>query len=426
MVFIIFNFTKFSEEGKNHILSNYNTGAVSKLTSEETVMFVMFEFSETGRKRVADYLMSLDYPENTAKSIVEEFEKKITRDGWARETFPPSAGKPAEAVYFNITSDCNLSCVYCYKGGVKKNEYMDPSNALVFLSSIEKVNPKCNIIITGGEPFLHPELFKLLDLIRQKGFTCSILTNATLINDACVEKLKEYDNLTNIQVSIDGITEATHKMTRGNSYAKTMKGINAIIKSNLNYSLAPTIHDKNLSEVYDIAHFAFSNNGGFTPNNLRNFPGSDSNGFSLSNSNLTSILEEVEGKLVKEFGEDYYQFRKRGFIVKDCDRNNFICGMAHSLFEIDFNGDVYPCHLLHTHELKLGNLLVESLEDIIEKVEQSGLRKFTYEIEKCSKCQFMSTCGGGCKAGAYYENGRLDTVDPLCEVLYDNQLKVLK
>ncbi len=424
-MFVIFNFTKFSEDGKNFILSNYNTGAVSRLTRDETVLFTLFDFNDSGRKRAADYLLGLDYPENEVSIILKKFEAKIIKDGWTREAFPESAGKPAEAVYFNITSDCNLSCAYCYKGSIKRNEYMNPDDTIMFLNCIEKVNPDCNIIITGGEPFLHPDIFTILDLIKKRGFKCSILTNATLIDEDCTEKLKTYDNLSNIQVSIDGITEATHKMTRGNSFTKTIKGIEAIIKSNLNYSLAPTIHDKNLSEIYDIAHFAFSNNGGFTPNNLRNFPGTNNNNFSLSNSNLTSILEEVECKLIEEFGEDYYQFRKRGFIVKDCDRNNFICGMAHSLFEIDFNGDVYPCHLLHTNELKLGNLLVESLEDIIERVEQSGLRKFTYEIEKCSKCHFMSTCGGGCKAGAYYESGRLDAIDPLCEVLYDNQLKVL-
>jgi radical SAM protein with 4Fe4S-binding SPASM domain len=102
---------------------------------------------------------------------------------------------------------------------------------------------------------------------------------------------------------------------------------------------------------------------------------------------------------------------------------NFICGMAYSLVDLDWNGDVYPCHLSKGPELVLGNLFVEDFDAIFRRVRERGIRVESHEIPKCSHCKFVSTCGGGCRAGAWFAHGSLAREDGLCDLNYNSKLQ---
>jgi MoaA/NifB/PqqE/SkfB family radical SAM enzyme len=213
----------------------------------------------------------------------------------------------------------------------KTKNNMSINDAEFIIDKIKEINKNCVIIITGGEPFLHPGIFRILDYISKRELTFTVLTNGILISDDISQKLKEYKNLINIQISLDGFKKETHALTRGNTFDSVMRGIKNIIKHKLPFSLAPTIHNRNLDEIYDIAEFAFSNEGGFTPNNLRDFNKDDFDLY-LSNENLTRIINDVEKRLKKKFSKDYLRLKRKGFKVLDCNRDHFICGMGYSLF----------------------------------------------------------------------------------------------
>jgi len=102
--------------------------------------------------------------------------------------------------------------------------------------------------------------------------------------------------------------------------------------------------------------------------------------------------------------------------------STFICGMAHALMDIDWNGDVYPCHLSKGPDLRIGNIFQEDFDAIFRRVEAKGIRVKSHEIEKCSGCKFTSTCAGGCRAGAWFTYGTLEHADDSCDVHYDAYL----
>jgi radical SAM protein with 4Fe4S-binding SPASM domain len=292
---------------------------------------------------------------------------------------------------------------------------------------IKEINPDCRIIITGGEPFLNKKILNFCNFIEKQKMSFSILTNGSLIDDHTASVLSDFSNLINVQVSIDGISEEIHNLTRGKTYNKTMNGINTIIKRHVPFSLAPTMHDRNLEEMKAIACYAFENDGGFTPNNLRNFSHCTLDGFSLSDKNFLKTMNEVENHLKAKFkAEKLIEQKLRTFINKETNRDHFICGVACDVFDINWNGDVYPCHLLRDEKLVLGNFLQDDIQPIVLKIDELKIRKKTFEIEKCKSCHFMSLCGGGCKAAAYYRYGSFKNEDPLCAVLYENELNHLK
>jgi len=51
-----------------------------------------------------------------------------------------------------------------------------------------------------------------------------------------------------------------------------LKGIHNLIRYEVPFAIAPTIHEGNLHEINDIVRFAYGNGGFFASNHLRKFP----------------------------------------------------------------------------------------------------------------------------------------------------------
>ncbi|MEW6408207.1 MAG: SPASM domain-containing protein [Patescibacteria group bacterium] len=96
------------------------------------------------------------------------------------------------------------------------------------------------------------------------------------------------------------------------------------------------------------------------------------------------------------------------------------CGCGVTMVSVDCYGNVFPCHLLHATNLKIGNLIDN--RDLISLIKKSPVaEKFlrrTVEYRKCHGCRVEYFCKGGCLArtSAYYiakENPWLEK-DPFC------------
>ena len=90
-------------------------------------------------------------------------------------------------VYLEITNVCNLRCSFC-PGTRRKPKFM---SAEEFSALTEKLRGHTRFLYFHlmGEPLLHPELGRLLDIAHAKGFRVIITTNGTLIKDRAEELL---------------------------------------------------------------------------------------------------------------------------------------------------------------------------------------------------------------------------------------------
>ena len=88
--------------------------------------------------------------------------------------------KKFKKVYVEITNQCNLKCDFCPQTN-RKPEFMSRE---MFSDILDQIKPHTEYIYlhVKGEPLLHPELDKLLDISYEKGFKVNITTNGTLIN----------------------------------------------------------------------------------------------------------------------------------------------------------------------------------------------------------------------------------------------------
>lgn len=97
------------------------------------------------------------------------------------EFIKPSEQFDLKGFYLEITSKCNLRCLHCYnESGILKNEI----SFELFKRLIDEFDEKPDITFSGGEPLLHPDIWKMLEYAQDKINNDSVLiTNATLITD---------------------------------------------------------------------------------------------------------------------------------------------------------------------------------------------------------------------------------------------------
>ena len=83
--------------------------------------------------------------------------------------------------YIEITNICNLSCDFCPKTK-RAAEFMELETFNEILEQIKQFTDYIYFHVKG-EPLLHPEIDKFLDLSYEKGFMVNITTNGTLIKE---------------------------------------------------------------------------------------------------------------------------------------------------------------------------------------------------------------------------------------------------
>jgi MoaA/NifB/PqqE/SkfB family radical SAM enzyme len=97
---------------------------------------------------------------------------------------------------------CNLSCAYC-------NEYDDYSKPVPLEEMYRRFDKLARlgttaIIISGGEPLLHPDIEKIIARIRYRGMLAAMISNCYLLTREKIRRLNEA-GLEYLQVSIDNV-----------------------------------------------------------------------------------------------------------------------------------------------------------------------------------------------------------------------------
>ena len=97
---------------------------------------------------------------------------------------------------------CNLACAYC-------NEYDDHSKPVPRDEMLARIDHLARlgttlIVISGGEPLLHPELDDIIARIRRRGMMAAMITNGYLLTAERIQRLNAA-GLEHLQISIDNV-----------------------------------------------------------------------------------------------------------------------------------------------------------------------------------------------------------------------------
>jgi radical SAM/SPASM domain protein of ACGX system len=276
--------------------------------------------------------------------------------------------------------------------------------------------------ITGGDPILHPDFWKLMELIREKGYKFTIMGNPFHLTDEVCQRLKEC-GCEKYQLSIDGMRDTHDMFRKPGSFDCTVEKIATIRKAGIKCAIMSTVSNVNIDEMEDVVDLVVNNKvdifafGRYCPTSEEKTCGIEPLAYRDFLDRIWKKYERYREQGVNTYFnlKDHlwtlYLYEKGIFqIPKDADPDMIYdgCHCANCHMTILPNGDVYACRRF---ESRVGNVFEESLADIF--VEKEEIYRDFDKFEKCSKCELRGFCRG-CPAVTYGTTGSFYGTDPQC------------
>ena len=276
--------------------------------------------------------------------------------------------KKYKKIYIEITNICNLNCSFCSKSN-KEKKYMSLEEFETILNKIKDYTDYIYLHVKG-EPLLHPNIIKFINLANKYNLKVNLTTNATLF-DKLSKDLGKCNNLNKINFSL-------HSENNKKDYLES-------IFNNIKYL------NKNTTCIYRL--------------------------WTLNNNQLdeksTKIVEKIKGyynlpqETVEKIKTDnnikisstIYVDKDNIFewpIINDYQSNGY-CYALKTQIAILVDGTVVPCCLDAEGIIDLGNIYNQDLEVIINSDRYQLLKK---------SFQDRNPCENLCKSCTFKENKR--------------------
>ncbi len=145
-----------------------------------------------------------------------------------------------------LSEYCNLTCQMCRRPS--EALFMDEELCKKTLTEMAELGIRV-ASFSGGEPFVHPAIWRLLEHAFSLGLRVQMVSNGTLIKREKLEFLSQLDCLT---ISVDG-TEAVHDhiRQRKGTWARTMRTIGWLAESKLQWGTNTVMQRDNAEVLYD-------------------------------------------------------------------------------------------------------------------------------------------------------------------------------
>ncbi len=157
------------------------------------------------------------------------------------------------SAYFAIGYKCNHRCLFCPR------EYSDFEEMLPYdllINNVENVIEKSNVqhlIVSGGEPTMHPDFLKFMDFLMKKPVFIALLTNGdnfsnTEFSDAFIRTVNP--KKVQIVTAIHSIDSEKHDWVSGckGSYERSIKGLLYLSKAGYSIGIKFIVSKQNYQE----------------------------------------------------------------------------------------------------------------------------------------------------------------------------------
>ncbi len=152
-----------------------------------------------------------------------------------------------DTLWFNTGTLCNLTCTNCYIESSPTNDslaYITLAEVGTHLDEIAAHGwPTREIGLTGGEPFMNPDIIAILERSLTQGFEVLVLTNAMRpmmkLKEALLDLKGRFGRRLTLRVSLDHYTQALHETERGpRSWGPTLDGLEWLIANGFQITIA--------------------------------------------------------------------------------------------------------------------------------------------------------------------------------------------
>lgn len=265
-------------------------------------------------------------------------------------------------VVFNLTNKCNTVCRYCFQESTSDNNQFLPVETIK--SCLDYCAPEADgkrfAQFTGGEMFLHPDVWEILQYAKNNGWVVRVQTNGLTIRHMTHEQLSFLSRSGVIlKISLDGYDQETHEQLRAKgTFTRIMDGIEAIKPYKPRYCLKLVLTPRVANEFQKMLDLSLPIGvAGIAYNIMR----SEGKG-----SDLTNAVDEFEftERAIELFNQDRYRHLLNGSNVLGYWMMENHIGWKDRCFYVDYDGQVYPSQDTKPDEcIGNANLGIECLDE---------------------------------------------------------------
>ncbi|WP_113673348.1 radical SAM/SPASM domain-containing protein [Vallitalea guaymasensis] len=341
-----------------------------------------------------------------------------------------------ENLFIYLTWDCNLNCKHCW---LDKNERSSKLSIKMLNKAIEQaIELGLNYIkISGGEPLIEKEkVISIIEKASSNNIKISIETNGTKIDRQWVDVFSK--NSVSVGISIDSYNASIHDHFRGkvNSFNKSIKAVELLKNKGVDVGIIHSISMYDERELKKMVAFAENYNVSYLKinpivkiGNARHYQNEkDDFIFTISPEEMLEIKNKFSSnnkhaKVPVNIMLPVGLTNIRGIITNSSSTFSYANCPTLNLISILPSGDLGLCaEANRTSDLIFGNLFHDDIVDVWKN--SDTLKEIRTLIPDklegvCGNCLVKNICKGSCRTIALSSFGSINSANPICQKLYD-------
>ena len=274
------------------------------------------------------------------------------------------------------TNACNYSCQFCALDYCSKNKeikFLSFQCMDAILSELSQCGLKSILYSGAGEPFMHPDMPRLIKLTHDSGIDTAVNTNMLLF---VPEKINEcLAELTWLRISINAGAPETYSLIHKSppdAFHKVLSNIEYAVEYKKKHKLKTTIGtqivliDDNIDEIVGLT--GIMKKIGVDYFSVKPFNPHPKSGNICSVKKITAERIIQAEKDIAHYQDNSFSvvFRKNSFMTMQRERRNYCeCNGLHFITFIKENGEIFPCLSLYGNkEYCYGNINDSSFHKI--------------------------------------------------------------
>lgn len=345
----------------------------------------------------------------------------------------------APVVIWNLLRRCNLTCLHCYSTSTDthfKGE-LTTDEILRGLDDLADAGVKV-LILSGGEPLMHPDLFEIAAHARARNLFVALSTNGTLIDHSNIDRIAalEFDY---VGISLDGLRETHDRFRQSDgSFDSALNAMRLCREADIRVGMRTTLTEENAPQLpilldlmreidvqkFYLSHLNYSGRGKrsrrFDAHHQRTrhalellFERACEDIAAGRNSDFVTGNNDADAILMLQWVRQHQpeRYARLLSILRNWGGNASGVGIAN----IDNIGDVHPDTYWWHHQV--GNIRQRRFADLWLNDPDPllvHLRQHPRAVKgRCAQCQWLDICNGNTRTRAWAD-GDLWGEDPGC------------
>lgn len=274
-------------------------------------------------------------------------------------------------ITIEVTQQCPNSCLYCSSlSNPSKKTFLQLGQIEKAINDAVELGTK-SISLSGGEPFLHPDILRIIDYIYKKGVECYVYTSGIMMSEGkpnsipAIKLASIKGKVTKLIVNIEAADEVTYNTIMGTNFGGFLlmrRTVRDAISIGLNVEAHVVPMKLNLQQLPQIIALC-SDLGISRVSFLRLVV----QGRALANQQRIVLSDEetlFAKYLIATGAKEYKSNIRLGIPFRDCSRK-INCMTGTSKLDIRYDGKVYPCEAFKNDNIS--NVITVQSDSICDK-----------------------------------------------------------